>query len=165
MFYVLSLEACWLRNECCFVCNLSSDDSRGKNRRMCNNVSSWQIKDRVYWMFIDELFNFSIDEKISKLKRPKRNTCVHKDFIIYLPFILCQEQKWQPTPVFLPGKFHGQRNLVGYSPRGHKESNATEWLSTQGSNNMWITMFNPRQSRMDGQWRCKWQVLEAQNEE
>ena len=24
-------------------------------------------------------------------------------------------RKWQPTPVFLPGKFHGQRNLVGYS--------------------------------------------------
>ena len=24
-------------------------------------------------------------------------------------------RKWQPTPIFLPGKFHGQRNLVGYS--------------------------------------------------
>ena len=23
---------------------------------------------------------------------------------------------WQPTPVFLPGEFHGQRSLVGYSP-------------------------------------------------
>ena len=27
---------------------------------------------------------------------------------------------WQPTPVFLPGKSHGQRSLVGYSPWGHK---------------------------------------------
>ena len=27
-------------------------------------------------------------------------------------------KKWQPTPVFLPGKFHGQRSLVGYSPWG-----------------------------------------------
>ena len=25
-------------------------------------------------------------------------------------------RKWQPAPVFLPGKFHGQRNLVDYSP-------------------------------------------------
>ena len=25
-------------------------------------------------------------------------------------------RKWQPTPVFLPGKLHGQRSLVGYSP-------------------------------------------------
>ena len=28
--------------------------------------------------------------------------------------------KWQPIPVFIPGKSHGQRRLVGYSPWGHK---------------------------------------------
>ena len=28
--------------------------------------------------------------------------------------------KWQPTPVFLPGEFHGQRRLAGYSPWGRK---------------------------------------------
>ena len=26
------------------------------------------------------------------------------------------KRKWQLTPIFLPGKFHGQRNLLGYSP-------------------------------------------------
>ena len=31
------------------------------------------------------------------------------------------EQGMQPTPVFLPGEFHGQRSLTGYSPWGHKE--------------------------------------------
>ena len=31
------------------------------------------------------------------------------------------KRKWQPTPIFLPGKSHGQRGLVGYSPWGHKE--------------------------------------------
>ena len=35
----------------------------------------------------------------------------------------------EPTPVFLPGKFHGQRSLVGYSPWGPKESDMTEGLS------------------------------------
>ena len=35
-------------------------------------------------------------------------------------------RKWQPTPVPLPGKSHGQRSLVGYSPWGHKESDTTE---------------------------------------
>ena len=30
-------------------------------------------------------------------------------------------RKWQPTPVFVPGKSNGQRSLVGYSPWGHKE--------------------------------------------
>ena len=34
-------------------------------------------------------------------------------------------RKWQPTPVFLPGKSHGQRHLAGYSPRNHKESDTT----------------------------------------
>ena len=36
---------------------------------------------------------------------------------------------WQPTPVFLPGESHGQRSLVGYSPRGYKEMDTTEWLN------------------------------------
>ena len=33
---------------------------------------------------------------------------------------------WQPTPVFLPEKSHEQRNLVGYSQWGHKESDMTK---------------------------------------
>ena len=42
-----------------------------------------------------------------------------------------QRRAWQPTLVFLPGKFHGQRSLVGYSPWGCKEleSDMAEWLS------------------------------------
>ena len=35
-------------------------------------------------------------------------------------------RKRQPTPVFLPGKFHGQRSLEGYSPWGHIELDMTE---------------------------------------
>ena len=35
-------------------------------------------------------------------------------------------RKWQPTPVFLPREVHGQSNLVGYSPWGHKELDMTE---------------------------------------
>ena len=36
------------------------------------------------------------------------------------------ERKWQPVPVFLPGKFHGQRSLEDYSPWGHKKLDMTE---------------------------------------
>ena len=39
-------------------------------------------------------------------------------------------RKWQPTPVFLPGKSHGQKSLTGYGPWGRKESDITERLST-----------------------------------
>ena len=38
-------------------------------------------------------------------------------------------RKWQPAPVFLPGKLHGQRNLMVYSPWVHKEMDTTERLS------------------------------------
>ena len=33
---------------------------------------------------------------------------------------------WKPISVSLPGESHGQRSLVGYSPRGHKELDTTE---------------------------------------
>ena len=38
-------------------------------------------------------------------------------------------REWEPTPVFLPGEPHGQRNLAGFSPWGHKESDTTERLT------------------------------------
>ena len=37
-----------------------------------------------------------------------------------------EEGTGKPTPVFLPGEFHGQRRLVGYSPYGQKELDMTE---------------------------------------
>ena len=43
-------------------------------------------------------------------------------------------RKWQPAPVLLPGKFHGRRSLVGYSPRDRKESDMTEQLHTHTQN-------------------------------
>ena len=39
-------------------------------------------------------------------------------------------RKWQPTPVFLPGKTHGQRSLAGYSPWGCKDLDMIEQLNT-----------------------------------
>ena len=50
-------------------------------------------------------------------------------------------RKWQPTPVFLPGEFHGERSLAGYSPWGRKESDTTEQVNTLGSQ---IGVFNPQ---------------------
>ena len=37
------------------------------------------------------------------------------------------EGNGNPLQLFLPGKSHGRRNLVGYSPWGRKESDTTEW--------------------------------------
>ena len=49
-------------------------------------------------------------------------------------------RKGQPTPVFLTGKSHGRRSLVGYSPWAHKESDTTEWLHFHL---MTLSVFNP----------------------
>ena len=53
-----------------------------------------------------------------------------------LPYIVKGwREKWQPTPVFLSGKSHGQRNLLGYSPWFHKESNTTQQLNSNNKKN------------------------------
>ena len=41
-----------------------------------------------------------------------------------------KRRAWHPAPVFLPGKSHGQRSLVGYSPWGCKELDTSERLGT-----------------------------------
>jgi len=46
----------------------------------------------------------------------------------WVPSLGCEEpleKELATTPVFLPGKFHGQRSLESYSPWGHKESDMT----------------------------------------
>ena len=47
----------------------------------------------------------------------QRRRCGFDPWVRKIPW----RRKWQPTPAFLPGKFHGQRSLAGYSPWGHKE--------------------------------------------
>ena len=51
-------------------------------------------------------------------------------------------RKWQPTPVFSPKNSHGQRSLVGYSPRGRKE--VTEYTlmppNTEMPTQLWLRL-------------------------
>ena len=63
-------------------------------------------------------------ESTCQCRRCKR--CGFNPWVEKIPW----RRKWQPTPVFLPGEFHGQRSLTGYSPWGRKESDTTKrsWL-------------------------------------
>ena len=45
------------------------------------------------------------------------------------PWKILWRREWLLIPVFLPGEFNGERNLVGYCSWGHKESDMTERLS------------------------------------
>ena len=47
---------------------------------------------------------------------------------IELPYDPVRRRQWHPTPVLLPGKSHGRRSLVDYSPWGHWGSDTTEQL-------------------------------------
>ena len=54
-----------------------------------------------------------------RIKQVKHSLCYHGTYSL---------GRWHPTPVLLPGKSHGWRNLVGCSPWGREESEMTERL-------------------------------------
>ena len=61
--------------------------------------------------------------KESSFQRRRHKRCGLHPWIRKIPW----KRKWQPTPIFLPGKFHEQRSLVGYSPWGCKELGTVEY--------------------------------------
>ena len=61
------------------------------------------------------------DGKESTCQSRTHRRCGFDSWVGKIPW----RRKWQPIPVFLPGESHGQRSLVGYSPRGCRESHTT----------------------------------------
>ena len=74
-------------------------------------LSYWDISELPWWL--------SGKESACQCKTRKFN-----QWIGMIP----RRRAWQPTPVFLPGEFHGQSSLESYSPWALKESGTTEWL-------------------------------------
>ena len=66
-----------------------------------------------------------------------------------------------PTPVCLPGKFHGQRSLMGYSPWGRKESDTVEWL-TSGTRGLSVCLFSTVYFILEFSWHTMLLVSGAQ---
>ena len=69
-------------------------------------------------------------------------------------------RKWQPTLVSLPGKSHGWRSVVGYSPWGHKESDTTEQLHFKMV--ISITKTRSRRHILHHPINLKWQIYREQ---
>ena len=72
-------------------------------------------------------------------------------------------RKWKPTPIFLPGKSHGQKSLAGYNPWSHK-SDMTEWpnnntKSTEPNASAYVTFFLLNVTVVDLHGICKMIVL------
>ena len=62
----------------------------------------------VFIWFLSSLINININAACQGRSRG------------FNPWKIPRRRKWPPTPVFLPGKSHGQRSLVGYNPWGRK---------------------------------------------
>ena len=75
------------------------------------------------WMNLQPI----IQSEISQKEKSKYHTLTHTSW----------RRQWHPTPVRLPGKSHGQRRLVGYSPWGCQESDTTEWLHFLSNTYLW----------------------------
>ena len=88
-----------------------SNQSRKRNKRNPN------------WKEEEKLSLFS-DDMILYIENTKDSTRKLLELITEY-----QRRQWHPTPVFLPGKSHGWRSLVGCSPWGRKESDTTERLN------------------------------------
>ena len=90
-------------------------------------------------MYYNLILKLSSTEGLPRWCSGKESTCQCRRMVKSLPAMreigfdlwfgkIYWSREWQPTPVFLPGKSHRRRSLVGYSPWGHKESDTTERL-------------------------------------
>ena len=89
-------------------------------------MSKRKFKITVNYMYFTGLPRWHSSKKKStyQCRRPKRGR--FNPWVKKIPW----SRKWQPTPVFLPGKFYGQRSRAGYSSQGCTESDMTEQVST-----------------------------------
>ena len=98
------------------------DTERIYNARIQNNVIQGEKKNIVWVSISHSVVLGTFTKELSGV------ICENTDFFRLSQDLLWRRQ-WQPTPVLLPGKSHGPRSLVGYSPRGRKELDTTEQLT------------------------------------
>ena len=108
---------------------LQHTDTFGANLRGLGQFISIGVIRRLYFKSIYRKTYYTLGfpggkEPICQCKRPERRR--FQPWVQKIPW----RREWLPTPVFLPGESHGQRSLAGYSPRGCKESDMTDGLST-----------------------------------
>ena len=98
---------------------------------MCVNLQP--ITQETIWLRPSVLWGLPLwlsdKESTCQCRRRRFNPWVRK-----IPW----SRKWQPTPVFLPGKSHGRRSPAGYSPWGHKMSDMTENTQETSFKYIWL---------------------------
>ena len=114
----------------------AGDPTRGAAPRLCNSLLSVSLSASRFFHQSCELFARVTRFCFSQLSHwgPKHlrllSVCLQCRRPGFDPWVgkIPWRRKWQSIPGLLPGKSHGQRSLVGYSPWGRKESDTTERL-------------------------------------
>ena len=76
--------------------------------------------------------------ELSRWLSGREPVCSAGDVVRLLGWKIPWIRKWQPTPVFLPGKSYGQRSLEGYSPWACKALDMTERLNNNNNNRLTV---------------------------
>ena len=76
----------------------------------------------LFWISLALGFPSGSVVKQSACQYRRLRVCSFDTWVRKIPW----RRTWQPTPVFLPGKSHGQRSLVDYTPWGRKELDTAE---------------------------------------
>ena len=97
--------------------------SRTRNEREWYSRKRMEFRFRYGWIWIPPSPLFSGSAGIESTSKAGNTRDIGS---VSGPRKIPWRRKWQPTPIFLPEKFHGQKNLVGYSPVGRKDSDMTE---------------------------------------
>ena len=98
-----------------WVSSLGQEDPLEKGMVTHSSILAWRIPGLPWWL----------SSKRILLPMQETQETLFDPWVRKIPW----RRKWQPTPVFLRGKSHGQRSLVG--PWGHKELDTTEQQQQQ----------------------------------
>ena len=126
----------WTLTHCLWECKIVKLNIQQMKSMASSPITSWQIggaKVEIVTDFIFLGFKFAADSDCShEIPRWLRwwSICLQCGRPRFYPWVrkILWRRKWQPTLVFLPGKSHGWKSLVVYSPWGHKELDMTEPL-------------------------------------
>ena len=88
--------------------------------RVINDITMGHICLYLYYTMLCMVFPSNSVKNLPAMQETQVDPMVGK-----IPW----RREWQYIPIFFPGEFHGQRSLAGYIPRGHKESDMTQWLT------------------------------------
>ena len=105
--------------------------------RVCNSYSSWNALVGKYFFLSNPGW---ASQMLLVVKKPLAKAGDIRDVGSIPGSRRSLRRAWQPTPVFLPGESHGQRNLAGYSSWGPKESDTTEATYQACTHNPWMDL-------------------------